>query len=309
MARVYMQSHELKAKFLQRIQDKMDSKEQNIKDRITTQTPQFLHWVLKPLAIGMVRRKQQRDSHRGAHGEFSVGLWLQARLPKTWVIINDVVLEYQTDEYAQIDHIVMGPPGIFLIETKAWDGAILLKKDQSFRKEGGKWVKVSSPIQQNKTHQRRFRQWYKLQKLPEPLPPIEPIVVFSQATWLAVDQCSMPVLTPRQTASHLYRRSDNVIDDVTINRILQSILTPTIPPLEQIKSIPSSNKDNPRQSAYPSQENGVKLQEGTTRQGRKYVRIYGSREAAENIWRQYGKPGRLSKDQFKPDTFFFYRDD
>lgn len=50
-------------------------------------------------------------------------------------MINDVVLEYRANEYTQIDHIVIGPPGVFLLKTKAWDGSILLKKDQSYRKE------------------------------------------------------------------------------------------------------------------------------------------------------------------------------
>ncbi|AUW95286.1 hypothetical protein BXT84_16075 [Sulfobacillus thermotolerans] len=313
MARIYTQSPDLKREFLKRIQEKMDRHEQDVKNRMTAQTPHFLHWALKPLVTKMVRSKQHRDAHQGAHGEFSVGLWLRARLPNTWAIINDVVLEYQMDEYAQIDHIVIGPAGVFLLETKAWDGAILLKKDQSFRKEGGKWVKASSPIRQNKTHQRRFQQWYTLHHLPKPIPPIEPIVVFSHATWLAVDECSMKVLTPRQTASYLSKQSSTLLDDVTIERIVGAILAPPISPLKEFSKeqppISSSNADRREAPARQQPENTVSIREGTTRRGRKYVRIRGSYEEAENIWRQYGKPGRLNKDQFESDTFFFYRDE
>ncbi|NMP25036.1 nuclease-related domain-containing protein [Sulfobacillus harzensis] len=172
MARVFTQSDDQKSAFLKRIEEKETAKVQQVRERVDAETPKILHWAFKPLATAMARTKQRHDSQQGARGEFAVSLRLWARLPKSWAIISDVVLEYKPGEYAQIDHIAIGPGGIFLIETKAWDGAVLLKNDQCFRKEAGKWVKTHSPIHQHKTHQRRFHQWYVLHELPQPLPPL-----------------------------------------------------------------------------------------------------------------------------------------
>lgn len=312
VAQVLTQSDEKKSAFLKRIHEKEAAREQGVRDRIDAETPKFLHWALKPLATGMVRTQQRRASQQGAQGEFSVGLRLWARLPKAWTIINDVVLEYKPGEYAQIDHIAIGPAGVFLIETKAWDGAILLKQDQCSRKEAGKWVRTHSPIHQNKTHQRRFCQWYNFHGLPEPLPRIDPIVVFTQASWLVADQCSMPVLTPREAISYLNRGSANYqLDEKSADRIVHTILTADPLPMAEahraLKESPSPT-GNPVQSAPPTQPNAVRIREGTTRDGRKYVRVRGTREAAHDVWEQYGKPGKLAADRFDKETFFFYCD-
>ena len=212
MARVFTQSDEHKRAFLQKIEDKEAAQEQGVRGRVDAATPKFLHWALKPLVTNIVRAKQRRYNEKGDRGEFSVGLHLRARLPNEWTVINDVVLEYRRGEYTQLDHIVLGPAGIFLIETKAWHGAVLLKQDQCFRKEANKWVKTGSPIQQNKTHQHRFRQWYIQPGLPRPLPPMEPVVVFSHAKWLRADQCSIPVLTPKQTTAYLKGASGHYLN-------------------------------------------------------------------------------------------------
>jgi hypothetical protein len=63
----------------------------------------------------------------GARGEREVVLAL-AELPETFVIINDVVLQLDPPMKSpegirfkcQADHVVVGPPGVFNIETKYW---------------------------------------------------------------------------------------------------------------------------------------------------------------------------------------------
>lgn len=71
---------------------------------------------LKPLMVGAI------GEHKVAH-ELS-------RLPDDYTIINDFVLRFDTPLYypegeqyiytAQIDHLVIAPSGLYLIETKNW---------------------------------------------------------------------------------------------------------------------------------------------------------------------------------------------
>ncbi len=299
MAKVYRQSGEYKAEFSKRIQEKQVMQEHRVRQRVEAAVPQWAGWLLKPLATGMARARQNKATQRGDGGEFSVGLHLWARLPKEWAVINDVVLEYQPGDYTQLDHVAIGPSGIFLVETKAWTSAVLLKNDRCFRKEAGRWVPTSSPIAQQKSHLRRFRQWYRGHGLPHPIPPIEAVVVFTHTSWLRTDGCSIPVGTPAQGVSYMRRAAGGQMGTAQIECIVHEILTPTAVLTEQA---------DPRRRALPSSNNEVQIVEGTTRAGRRYVRIRGTREDSQQVWERYGKPGRLAADRYQQGTFFFYCD-
>src|SRR5438046_10107209 len=56
---------------------------------------------------------------KGAIGEYEVGAELE-RLSDKYVVFNDV----NTEEFGNFDHIVVGHPGIFALETKNWTGLI-----------------------------------------------------------------------------------------------------------------------------------------------------------------------------------------
>ena len=56
---------------------------------------------------------------KGALGEYEVGAELE-RLPDDYLVFNDI----NTEEFGNFDHIVVGPKGIFAIETKNWSGLI-----------------------------------------------------------------------------------------------------------------------------------------------------------------------------------------
>ncbi len=297
MARIFSQPNELKASFVSHIQAKQTAHIEEVRTRVHTHVPGFLRWALTPLADRMVRSKQHRDDLQGERGEFAMKVRLWTRLPNSWSVINDVVVEYQSGEFAQIDHVVIGPPGVFLIETKAWTGAILLKHDQCFRKEANRWVKVASPIRQNRTHVQRFLHWYGVHKLPAPPPPVHPLVVFTHATWLKSADCSMPIVTPKQALVTMQTTRGEQLGIETINGIVQALLSPTPvdEPVDNIADHPSSSD--------------VQIHEGVTRQGRKYVRIEGTHDAAEAIWGRYGRPGTMMPDRFHPHAFFFYVDD
>jgi len=65
-------------------------------------------------------RAHERASNRGADGELVIGWWL-GRLPDGWYVINDV---HAGDAGANIEHLVVGPPGVFTINTKNLAGKV-----------------------------------------------------------------------------------------------------------------------------------------------------------------------------------------
>lgn len=62
----------------------------------------------------------ERRSTRGANGELVNGWWL-GRLPDGWRVLSDVPLG---DPGAHIDHLVIGPRGVFTITTKDLTGKV-----------------------------------------------------------------------------------------------------------------------------------------------------------------------------------------
>lgn len=62
---------------------------------------------------------------KGARGEEMVASEL-ARLPSTWTIFNGLILPDGRD----VDHVAVGPQGVFVIETKHWRGTVDIENNQ-----------------------------------------------------------------------------------------------------------------------------------------------------------------------------------
>jgi hypothetical protein len=132
---------------------------------------------------------------------------------------------------------------------------------------------------------------------------MEPVVVFSHAKWLRADQCSIPVLTPKQTTAYLKGASGHYLNEESINRIVDKILTAT--------PLPVTVKF--QQPQHPLRDSGrrfgaAQILQSTNQHGRKYVRIRGTQESAKKVGEQYGKPGQLCRDRFDKGVFFVYCD-
>lgn len=63
---------------------------------------------------------------RGAEGEEATARALQA-LPGGWRVLNDV--RWPGRRYANIDHVVIGPTGVYIIDSKLWAGTITVVND------------------------------------------------------------------------------------------------------------------------------------------------------------------------------------
>ena len=91
---------------------------------------------------------------RGDKGEKLVSSLLE-EIKEYKYILNDVTfLNKKSEMTHQIDHILIHPHGVFVIETKNYYGKISVPKDAPFwiKDVNGEHIKISNPLKQNKSH-------------------------------------------------------------------------------------------------------------------------------------------------------------
>ncbi|WP_035177827.1 NERD domain-containing protein [Alkalihalobacterium bogoriense] len=105
------------------------------------------------LLVGMVIFKLKFPQIKGAVGEAYVNRIL-SQLGTNYTIYHDLYIPNDKGGTTQIDHVVTSPFGIFVIETKHYEGWIFGKENQKYwtqviykRKE-----KLFNPIWQNRAH-------------------------------------------------------------------------------------------------------------------------------------------------------------
>ncbi|WP_238409450.1 nuclease-related domain-containing protein [Bacillus safensis] len=94
----------------------------------------------------------QKNERKGALGEYKIDIQL-SQLPKDFLFLNDVMIENPSSStgYSQIDHIVISPHALFVIETKNYQGTIYGGKKRKTWLVNGKFP-FMSPLAQNYGH-------------------------------------------------------------------------------------------------------------------------------------------------------------
>jgi len=156
--------------------------------------PSWISWAVKPAAGLRHELANARDDFVGRVGEMKTAVSLRALLPSDCILINDVVLETSPEEFIQVDHMVVAKSGVYLIETKAWEGAVLCRRDSWMRKNGDRWVRCQSPTRQSDRHARLFLAWVGgvLGRQP-PGEWVHALILFSRVNWLRAEESSVPV--------------------------------------------------------------------------------------------------------------------
>jgi hypothetical protein len=85
----------------------------------------LLFATLSLLPIGFQCFRSYSNYRKGSEGEEQVRKTLSA-LDNTYYLLNDVKF---SGAYANVDHIILAPSGIFVIETKNYTGKIVCKGD------------------------------------------------------------------------------------------------------------------------------------------------------------------------------------
>lgn len=63
--------------------------------------------------------RETRSWEKGWDGEVAVGRKLADELPRSYCVIHDL-----TTDFSNLDHVVVGPTGVFAVETKNWRGLV-----------------------------------------------------------------------------------------------------------------------------------------------------------------------------------------
>ncbi|WP_071458586.1 nuclease-related domain-containing protein [Bacillus massilinigeriensis] len=89
---------------------------------------------------------------KGELGEYKIDIQL-SQMPKEYMYLNDLLVKNPKSStgYSQIDHIIITPYGLFVIETKNYQGTIYGGKDRKAWLINGKF-KMMNPLMQNYGH-------------------------------------------------------------------------------------------------------------------------------------------------------------
>jgi hypothetical protein len=289
-AKVIHQDKEIKKIFYERIKEKVEKEKQNLKDKIDEEYPKILSWLVKSVAVASYNAKQTHDTSKGSSGEDELRRQMWALLPRDSIILPDFVFESRKDDFIQIDQIIINLKGIFLIEVKTWSGSFLASNREWKRKEGNKWVTCSNPTKQHKRHFELFNLWFE-RNLPELYPVVKdyihPVIVLKRVDWIQSKYSSIPVVSGASgLVDFIIEKERGKLSSEMVETVVEKLRT-----------------------AKPYEEPKVKYDEGTTRYGKKYVRVYGTREDAEKVAQDYKvnhKISEIREDKNDKNVHFFY---
>ncbi|WP_442601202.1 NERD domain-containing protein [Paenibacillus sp. KN14-4R] len=158
---------------------------------------------------------------KGVIGEKSVSYQLNKLDKEKYFILNDLVIPSSSGKTTQIDHVVVSPYGIFVIETKNYRGWILGNEDQQYwtqviykRKE-----KFYNPIRQNYGHIKALEAV--LSKFDEL--PFFSIVSFSVRADLKVTVTSSEVIYTVKLLKTINKYKEKLLNKDDVQHIVEAI--------------------------------------------------------------------------------------
>ncbi|CAM3017152.1 nuclease-related domain-containing protein [Paenibacillus sediminis] len=125
------------------------NKKNNNSNKDMKQTPS----TIKKTHNDVTRIKNEQIAVRkGELGEYKIDIQL-SQMPKEYMYLNDLLVKNPKSStgYSQIDHVIITPYGLFVIETKNYQGTIYGGKDRKTWLINGKF-KMMNPLMQNYGH-------------------------------------------------------------------------------------------------------------------------------------------------------------
>ena len=171
---------------------------------------------LIPLAAFLYYQRKYNIYKGGRQGEQNVIGTLSRNLNDDYYLINGVCIGGGGD----IDHIVLGPGGVFVLETKNWSGKININGDQWQRP--GKQAMGSPSLQAKRNTQ-------KVKRLLDQTPTLRDIwvegivVLTNQHANLTISNSTVTILKLPQLASHIKGRTGNQLTEQQIQQIAKQI--------------------------------------------------------------------------------------
>ena len=288
-AKYWTQNEKIKKLFYEMVEQKIKERKQKMLDNVDESLPKILAVLAKPVVKIQFEMNRSEQESQGAGGEETISNTLWFWLPGNYRYFDNVVFEPEKDKFIQLDHIVIAPQGIFIVETKTWDGVIFAADNAWRLKQGKNWVKIENPVKQNERHARLFKKWLK-DNFPDKdflQNAIYPVVVLKKTSWFkAHASVKMPVVMGGLELVHYIKSiKGNVISDELGKEICEKI-----------------------EFAEPYKEN-IAI-EGVTKYGKKFVRIKGSKDDALKINGEYRERGfkvsEVNEDKKENGVYYFY---
>jgi Nuclease-related domain len=215
--RILQQSPSLLTAFRKRIDAKTDAQR---KELDTDLRNSFIS-TIAGLSFELDRATKQ---FQGNMGEWGVSLLLQF-LSDEWIMFNNALIPTDnTGSLTEIDLLILGKNGIFLIEVKTWKGSFSAYKDSWKRRQGNSWIAIdNSPTSRSNYHQQMFKRW--ISSLVPNLPDnsISAPVIFPIAKWVGVQNCSVPVLQNIHTLISMIINSPECLTSMQVKLISEAI--------------------------------------------------------------------------------------
>ena len=113
-------------------------------------------WWMILIAVGLGIFKAFKPFLKGKFGEFAVSIHAKKYLTEDYILLNNCTLPDEQLGTTQIDHILLSPYGIFIIETKNYKGWIFGGERQKMwtQKIFKNSYKFQNPLHQNYKHQK-----------------------------------------------------------------------------------------------------------------------------------------------------------
>ncbi len=174
---------------------------------------------LIPLGSFFFYQRQYQIYKGGSQGEKNVISTLNRSLSDDYYLINDVYLKSGGGD---IDHIVLGPNGVFVLETKNWSGKIVCNGDE-WQRPGR--TETGSPSRQVKRNVQKIRSLIEASPTLRSLGvSVEGIVVFTnQHSDLHVNSPTVQILKLQQLPNHITSHASNRLTQEQIQQIAKQI--------------------------------------------------------------------------------------
>ena len=156
--------------------------------RVAIPYPDMPHWVTSLLfvmiAVGIAATTNHAHTKISNHTKGARGEELAARalsqLPSTFTVFHGVILKGGLRDFeggADIDHVVVTPHALYIIETKHWQGDITCE-DEQLLQDG--YLPNRDPIEQTSNAAKRVKTFLASETLT--MPPIIPVLLFTAGT-------------------------------------------------------------------------------------------------------------------------------
>ncbi|NEQ36769.1 MAG: NERD domain-containing protein [Okeania sp. SIO3I5] len=211
------------------------------------------------IGASFVQFQQIKNQIKGNLGENFLSFLLMS-LPDSWVMFKNALIPIASRKLTEIDLLIIGNRGVFLVEVKTWKGSFAANQDKWKKREGVKWVPLeNSPTSQSLYHKKMFQQWVIPQIYGFHEDFIFAPVIFPVAKWIGTTNCSVPVLQGFQELTQMLQQSPECLTNeqvLIISKLVENceILdssedSPKFSP--KPKPILDSSEDSPKSSSKP----------------------------------------------------------